>query len=505
MVNLPHPDVTDGKPVSPEPSGSAAPKPPSPGDGFVARVRNYAVDSYNGLYRLVLKPNMPSWGAILLVMVGVLIGLIWAWGIAPTIFYDADVSQLSSSNRDQYLKLVASAYDSNLYSAEVTRELLARVEDPGGNIARLANAATGGTQEAVILDSVRELANAANPGTPAPQPPGSIEALVPVLVPFLLVLILTPVIVLLWRMLIYPNLVQPAMKRVRLMRDAEYRENTAREQAEITRLKEMKAAAQKLQGTPAAEGSAGSQYQALYGKPVTTRLSIFNSNTQYDDSFEIELDDTFGNAFLGQCGSGVAEAVAPDAYAIDIWLFDMASQQNVSKLLVTSATPMDVMNRLRASVTDPANDIVVVTADTRVVLESQTIVLEALLTKPAFDARGCFAGFSMEIRAWQKKAIADQTVARPAAPSVPTAALTGTAPSSAPLPYAVEPERWSPAPPAMDPLPAAAPSYSPPGDAQDPVFGENRVITPPPAPFRTSQEDPFEGSGDFKPLSSDRY
>ena len=46
-------------------------------------IRKWLIDSYNGLYRILLQPNMPSWGTVFVLIVGIIIGMFWAYVIVP--------------------------------------------------------------------------------------------------------------------------------------------------------------------------------------------------------------------------------------------------------------------------------------------------------------------------------------------------------------------------------------------------------------------------------------
>jgi len=43
---------------------------------MIKRFRQYLIDSYNGLYKVVLQPSMPSRGTIILLVVGLLLGML---------------------------------------------------------------------------------------------------------------------------------------------------------------------------------------------------------------------------------------------------------------------------------------------------------------------------------------------------------------------------------------------------------------------------------------------
>ena len=53
------------------------------GGGFFSRIRESAIDNYNGLYRIVLKPRMPEGILYGIGILAVLFGIFWAYVVAP--------------------------------------------------------------------------------------------------------------------------------------------------------------------------------------------------------------------------------------------------------------------------------------------------------------------------------------------------------------------------------------------------------------------------------------
>src|SRR5689334_20517754 len=96
-------------------------------------------DTYNGVYVILLKPYMPKPKTIIMLLVGFLIGLIWAYAIAPTIYYNADPNTLHQSWQDEWVKLLAQRYAANPNTGQDMPGLLAQVDDPAGIVARLEN------------------------------------------------------------------------------------------------------------------------------------------------------------------------------------------------------------------------------------------------------------------------------------------------------------------------------------------------------------------------------
>ena len=100
-------------------------KPDSKGSP-VARFRQWLVDSYNGLFKIVIQPQLPSLRTLIYLVLAFVFGLIWAYVISPTSFYNASVDQLSDSQRDQYIILIAGAKQGGLYDDAAITQLLAR-------------------------------------------------------------------------------------------------------------------------------------------------------------------------------------------------------------------------------------------------------------------------------------------------------------------------------------------------------------------------------------------
>lgn len=73
-----------------------------------------------------MNENRGSWYLVTGLIIGVVIGLIYAWVISPTRYVDTFPSALSQANRDRYRALIAAAYmaDGNLVRAKARLDLL---------------------------------------------------------------------------------------------------------------------------------------------------------------------------------------------------------------------------------------------------------------------------------------------------------------------------------------------------------------------------------------------
>ena len=145
------------------------------GGGF----RQWLLDSYNGIFKILIQPQLPSLRLMGLLLVAFLFGLIWAYGIAPAKFYGAAPYQMNKSFRDQWVINVAGLRYADLISGdEYFVNLLRMVERPAETVQDLiveeqALIAGSGSQQPTrnlaALQEIQPLAIQADPGRAAPK------------------------------------------------------------------------------------------------------------------------------------------------------------------------------------------------------------------------------------------------------------------------------------------------------------------------------------------------
>jgi hypothetical protein len=136
----------------------------------------------------VLRPTFPQTRTLIVLVIGFFIGLIWAYAISPTVFYDADPSQLDQTWQNVWVSLLADRYASrNAPIEDEVRNLLRAVDDPEG-IAR---------SQGISVDGFNQLATEAMPGTPAPQP-NIISTILPWILGPILLVVLTFILTVVW-------------------------------------------------------------------------------------------------------------------------------------------------------------------------------------------------------------------------------------------------------------------------------------------------------------------
>lgn len=461
-------------------------------------------DSYNGLYVVLLKPYMPRAITLLVLVIGVIIGLIWAYAVSPTLYYDADPSTLHQSWQDEWVKLLAdrNAEANADISANIT-DLLSRVDNPLAIVDRLIN--TPGEEANVQkLQNIRPYAEAAEAiDVQAPQP-NMIGNILPFIVAPLVVVIVGTIVAILWGMFIQPNLIDPLVKRARGEKVSE----------------EVQAMRQQVQASRQALQTQKTDFAATsFGTPLMQRMSTYIlGHGQYDDSFSIEDEN---ERFLGECGAGISETIGvgepQKATAVEVWLFDKDDfVRTITKVFVSEHAFNDPA--LRAKL-ETKGDLVLAEPGATVLLETASLRLQARIVELEYGTgplppRSYFQKLTIELAAWRKEAGASvpaATATQVTAPAVPAPAAPAPAPAAA-EPYAPPPAiAPAPAPAPARPPTSFTPAPPPPASVQQPApsrFGAAAAparppapATPPPPPPAINDDDPFGGTGDFTPIS----
>lgn len=501
---------------TPELDMSGQESPPEKGDDGGGGIKQWLIDSYNGLYKIVLEPSMPTRGQVYLVILGAVIGLIWAWALFPAVFTGANPERLNQNAQDQWVKMVAIAASTGNYSTENAANLAGQVSDPLATIDRLLAESTN-QQDIQSLQNLQRILPADLAGAPQPDAGGLFDSILQIVGLIVLIGVVVPIVALLWRLLIQPIIVAPMLDNIKAMLNKEYAEQRKIEQQ----------ARQAAQDAADAKRNLVVEVDADLGEPVMKTLSIFASNRDYDDSFEIELPLDQGGDFLGQCGATVAEAVTPDKVAVEMWLFDMFTQQDKKKVFITEAGYNDpaIRGRIEASLENPS-DLVVAKDGVKLIVDSDKLRLQGEMKSLQVGANGRFEGFQMPIAAWRK----DSAGAGASAPA-PSAGFAAPPPDPAGAPdMSAYDDIQFDAPPAapvggrsmsdydnltLDPPPTLPgqqtlqpPSLQPPAQQPPPPSTGLQPLQPPPLqnPLGNPpppEDDPFGGTGDFTPLGND--
>ncbi len=447
---------------------------------------NFLRDSYNGIYVVVLKPYMPRAKTLLLLVIGVIIGLIWAYGISPTIYYDADPSTLEQSWQDEWVKLLADRYAAA--TADISDnivDLLRRIDDPLGVVDRLI-VTPGEEANRQRLEAIRPFAEVAQPDAVSAPQPNLLGDILPFIIAPLVVAIVAIVVSLLWGLLIKGNVYDPIVRRMRGEKESP----------------ELAAARQQRQVARKAEENLRTNFASTgYGPPLMQRMSTYIlGHGQYDDSFSIE---DANERFLGECGAAISETIGvgdpQKATAIEVWLFDKDDfVRTVTKVFASAHAFNDPA--LRAKL-ETRGDLVLAEPGAVIVLETASLRLQARIADMEYGTaplppQSYFQKLTIELAAWRKEpgvpaaTGAPQAAVMAAAPIAAAGTLPPTyAPAAPPPPPVAPPAQYTPPPPAPAPpvqMPAPPPTMP--------------AYSPPPRPPE-QDDDPFGGTGDFTPIS----
>lgn len=500
-------------------------------------LKQWLVDTYNGLFKIVIQPQLPSLRTQGLLLLAFLFGMVWAYAIAPTTFFDASFHQLSQGQREQYVRLVAASYEANFYTEDQVVSLLRRVENPGGVVTSLIERESGQVQSSLM--AIQPLAQEAGAGTPAPRGGGLIESILTFVVALVVFVVLANVISLLWGLII-GGYVERLRNRFKPKSEADLA--AAKEIEAIRHRRELEARMR--------EESTSDASTSNLGPPLTQRVSTYAKGRGYDDSFAIE---DANDMFLGECGATIARTIgdSQDVAAVEVWVFDKDDfVKTFTKIFVSQHGYNDpvIRSELDPKVENPATDIIVMQPGALLMLETDNLAVQAKIADmqigadPSLPPNSYVESLTLQMTAWQKAPGSQPVAAAAAAPSY-AAATQPMPPATGQRPldeYEIGPPPAMPPatgqrpldeyeigpPPAMPPAAGQRPldeyEIGPPPEmppAQPPPPSPAPYNNPPPAPARAGSgsrpplpswppppdedeedDDPFGGTGDFTPI-----
>jgi hypothetical protein len=440
-------------------------------------------DTIIGLWP-VLKGNIPKSGTIVVGVIAFLIGLLWAYALQPTVFYDADPSTLQQSWQDEWVRLVADRYaavqGSSVPSPEFEEQivrLLRAVDNPLGIV------------RAINRPELEPLATRAQENSAAAPAPGLISNLLPFIVGPIIFALAFVVGSLLWGFYISTLIVDPIRKRLR-PKSAE----DQKVRAELDAIHAARDMQKKLK-----EEATAAPVASDFGPPVARHVSIYFPGRAYDDSFSIE-DEAKDDEFLGECGAVISETIGvgggEKVTAIEVWLFDKEDfVRTLTGVFVSEHAYNDPALRSKL---EPKGQLVVAKPGAIITLETNALRMQARMVDIGYGsgempANSFFDKSTIELQAWRKTGMGAPVAAATPSPVAMSVAAPSTPPAypSARVPTA---------------QPAALPPYTPPPAVQS--GGQPRPLNPPPLQYPPpaaapkNDDDPFGGTGDFTPISS---
>lgn len=472
-------------------------------------IRDWLIATYNGLYRIVLQPYMPSRKTLILLVVGYIIGLLASYALFPVQFYNADPHTLSEGYRHEWVNLLAERYEYNTAVAVPSDEFntqiinqLSQVENP------LETAQSLGIGNPDFL----ALAEQANPGKAAPDPSNLWASLSPWIIGPIVIVVLAVILWLVWGLLIYGNLVEPIIKKIR--GGSEISDQGT--QTTIDALRRAKQAEEQAKERAANATTAGTQQQEP-GTRIIHKASVYlQGRGSYDDSFEIENED---KRFFGECGSTIAETIgegSPEKVtAVEVWLFDKEDfVRTLTNVFVSEYAYNDPAIRSKL---ETKGNLILAQPQATTRLETKTLIMQATIVDMTYGTgtmppNSYFENMTVEIVVWHKGDGATNPVYAATVPvaAAPVASDLPPLPSMdmefdppPPMPsYMQQPQQVPPAAPVQQP-PQQQQPYVPPQPPVQPYTPPQPVPQQPyiPEPPRRDDDDPFGGTGDFTPIN----
>ena len=319
------------------------------------------------------------------IIVGLIIGLIFAWWIWPVKWKDATPGQLHQTYQGVYINAVAEDYNihHNIGRANLHLGLDQKVNPWSKDPATMEPAFKEALDKASSGErayAVTQLAGALGVTIPEPEAvPTEPAGKSPWLILLYLVLALAAVAVVFY-----------LVKRLR-----------ARQQFKKT--------GGKAEGTAAAYGLLAPEEEAGAGEPPLR--SFVASYTLGDDFFNPSFSIEKGSDFLGECGVDISEFIGTgkpnkQVTALEVWLFDKSDIRTVTKVVASEHAYTDPALKSKL---DTKGEVLLAKPGMEIVLETTALRVRATLKELEFTVatentprNSVLQKMSLEIRAWQK-------------------------------------------------------------------------------------------------------
>lgn len=345
-------------------------------------------------WRIIINRVRPQLANVTLLTLGLIIGLAWAYVVAPVIWTNADPVSLHPSHQEEWVKMVADQYA--LFGPQVSdhiQGLLAQTGNSQAIIERLIAANSQNPELVGRLQAIQSLASGADNPELLKTQAGGLQALNPI-IPVVLVWVIGCFLVIFWGMYgLTATLIVRGLIPSR-------RKSTPEDEAAIEREAELRRIRK--------EASPEAPVAVQQGPPPVAKFisAYLTGDDYYDDSFSIE-DESGG--FLGETGAGISETIGVGApkkvAAAEIWLFDKNDIRTITKVIMSEHAYND--EALRAKMA-PKGDAVMARAGLPVELETQTLRIVATIRnlkygEGAAPPNSYFDNLTLDIAAYAKE------------------------------------------------------------------------------------------------------
>jgi hypothetical protein len=326
-------------------------------------------------------------------ILGLILGFIWAYGLAPAVPVGAGPVNLDDSWKREYVKQVAWQLqaEGNAEAAQNNaRTQLSYLGNAGDIVQGMLQNETDPTMVS-LLQNLQPLAQN-NPEQMAKITPSFLNSnLTPILCVLGLAILVGGAVIV--------NTIIPITL---LLQRRSKAPSTVVEGQEAERRKAMEAARKMAQQAPAPPVTVDR------GTPVGQYMSTYvMGDDLYDDSFSIE---TASGEFLGETGAGISKTIGvgdpKKVTAIEVWVFDKNDIRTVTKVIMSEHAFND--EGVRAELA-PKGEAVLAKPGAIIMLETQTLTVQARVVDLAYGSgalppNSFFERLTIEITAWPKKA-----------------------------------------------------------------------------------------------------
>ncbi|OGT27343.1 MAG: hypothetical protein A2Z17_03380 [Gammaproteobacteria bacterium RBG_16_66_13] len=330
----------------------------------------------NAIRQLLERRGVLTGAAVVL---GLVLGLVYAWGIQPVKWVDATPELLRTDLRTDYLKMAIDSYSVNR-DVDLAISRFEALGDYAGETLRAIESIPGEVNPTAI-QNYRSVVQIFEPGAAAtasptqtarPPSPVSVSRLILPVCGVTLVLAL-------------------ALGAALFLRSRGSRVGRAR--------------AVEAEGEEPSEPGGVAAPGGARAPLATFRTTYSLGDDLYDDSFSIESP---AGDFLGECGVGVGDTIGvgepKKVSAFEVWLFDKNDIQTVTKVLMSGYTYQDEPTRQRIAA---KGDPVVAENGAIVSLETASLKVEARIVDMTYGegvlpAESHFARMTIELRALAK-------------------------------------------------------------------------------------------------------
>ena len=357
---------------------------------------------FNVLGKAAVSTLAPSLVRLGFVLLGVIIGLAWAYEGAPIKFRDAEPVHLADGYKDQWIKMTAVEFAQSGDTAEAGRKIATGGVTPRMIQALIDDNADDEPELASQLQALMPIAQQ-NSAAAARQGDKIKTGFLGGILGPLTCVVGTAVIGLLLALFFTFYWAVPVGKWARRKPAPEMSLGTTTPigpggagRAEIVAMKRA-AAREKTDFEARGEAPPAGQFVSTY----------VLGDDLYDDSFSIE---TAKGEFLGECGSGISETIGvgepKKVTATEVWLFDKNDIRTVTKVLMSEHAYNDPALRTKLA---PKGEAVLVRAGAVTALETETLRVQVRIVDMQYGEgplppRSFFERLAVEIAAWPKQA-----------------------------------------------------------------------------------------------------